>query len=103
GGPQLIATLRQYAPTWLVQLPGVMSEEDRQALQLHVQGATQQRMLREMAEAIEQVTSRHPLVLLVEDLHWSDQATVELLSYLAQRREHARLLVLGTYRPAELV
>ena len=36
-------------------------------------------------------------------LHWSDPSTVDLLSLLAGRREPARLLVLGTYRPAELV
>lgn len=102
-GQPIIATLRQYAPTWLVQLSGVIPEAEAQALRAQVQGATQQRMLREMAEAIEAGTTRRPLLLLVEDLHWSDHATVALLSYLAQRREHARLLVIGTYRPADLV
>lgn len=95
--------LRQYAPTWLVQLSGVLDEAEAQVLRLQVQGATQQRMLREMAEAIEAGTARRPLVLIVEDLHWSDHATVELLSYLAQRRERARLMIIGTYRPADLV
>ena len=45
-----------------------------QALRLQVQGATQQRMLREIAEAIEVGTVRRPLVLIFEDLHWSDSA-----------------------------
>src|SRR5262249_47057946 len=35
------------------------------------------------------------------DLHWSDPSTVDLLSLLGQRRELARLLVVGIYRPAE--
>src|SRR5439155_869821 len=43
-----------------------------------------------------------PLVLLLEDLHWSDSATIDLLGMLARRREPARLLVLGTYRPADV-
>ncbi len=103
GGQGVTATLRQYAPTWLVQLSGIMDESEAQALRLQVQGATQQRMLREMAEALEQITRQQPLLLILEDLHWSDQATVELLSYLAQRRERARLLIIGTYRPADLV
>lgn len=91
GEQNITATLRQYAPTWLVQLPGVVSEEEHQALQLQVQGTTQQRMLREMAEAIKASTARYPLVLILEDPHWSDHVTVELLSCLAQRRERARL------------
>src|SRR5439155_13189061 len=49
------------------------------------------------------LTADTPLVLVLEDLHWSDSATVEFLAYLAQRREPARLLVLGTYRPVETV
>src|SRR5262249_59705119 len=44
-----------------------------------------------------------PLVLVLEDLQWSDRSTVDLLAYLAQRREPAHLLVLGTYRPVDLV
>ena len=60
-------------------------------------------MIRELAEALDVLTADRPLVLVLEDLHWSDSATVECLAYLAQRREPARLLVLGTYRPVETV
>ena len=74
-----------------------------QALRLQVQGATQQRMLREIAEAIEVGTVRRPLVLIFEDLHWSDSATIEFLAYLAKRRQPMRLLVVATYRPVEVV
>src|SRR5262249_32949088 len=48
------------------------------------------------------LTAVKPLVLVLEDLHWSDHATVELLARLARRPERARLLIIGTYRPAEL-
>ena len=60
-------------------------------------------MLREMAEALEAITGERPLVLVLEDLHWSDAATLELLAILARRREMARLLVLATYRPVEVL
>jgi tetratricopeptide (TPR) repeat protein len=60
-------------------------------------------MLREMAEALEAITREQPLVLLIEDLHWSDTATLELLAVVARRREAARLLVLATYRPGEVL
>ena len=43
-----------------------------------------------------------PLVLILEDLHWSDYSTLDLISYLANQRERAHLLLIGTYRDAEL-
>jgi predicted ATPase len=36
-------------------------------------------------------------------LHWSDVSTLDLLAFLARRREPARLLVVGTYRPVEML
>jgi len=39
----------------------------------------------------------------LEDLHWSDYATLDLVAWLARRQEPARLLLLGTYRPAEVL
>src|SRR5262245_27279177 len=60
-------------------------------------------MLRELAEALEAFTAEHPLLLVLEDLHWSDASTVAALALLARRQEAARLLVLGTYRPVELI
>jgi len=39
----------------------------------------------------------------LEDLHWGDAATLELLAYVARRSQPARLLVLGTYRPVEVI
>ena len=60
-------------------------------------------MLRELAEALEVITAERPLVLILEDLHWSDVSTLDLLSMLARRQETARLLIVGTYRPVEVL
>ena len=100
-GPQLLAVLRRYAPMWLVHLPGLISDAELERVQRQVQGATRARMMRELAEALEVLTAARPLVLVLEDLHWSDSATVDFLAYVAQRREPAQLLILGTYRPVE--
>jgi predicted ATPase len=59
-------------------------------------------MLRELAEALEMLTAEQPLVLVLEDLHWSDVSTLDFIASIARRREPARLLLLGTYRPAEV-
>jgi predicted ATPase len=60
-------------------------------------------MLREMSEALEALTANVPLVLILEDLHWSDYSTLDLISYLARRRQAAQLMLIGTYRPVELI
>jgi DNA-binding winged helix-turn-helix (wHTH) protein/predicted ATPase len=100
----LLPILKQYAPTWLLQLPWLVSETEHKDLQLKTQDATRERMLREAALALEALTSAEAgqdsptLVLWLDDLHWSDHSTVELLSFLAQRHEAARLLLIGAYR-----
>src|SRR5262249_23215855 len=88
---------------WLVQLSGVIAADELETLQRQVQGSSPQRMLREFAQAIEKLAAEAPLILFFEDLQWSDAATLKLLAYLAQLREPAQLLVIGTYRPAETV
>jgi hypothetical protein len=101
GGDRLVTVLRKRAPTWLAQMPWLLERADRDALQQELLGATRERMLRELAEALEVLTVEAPLVLVLEDLHWSDTATVDLVSFLAQRRERARLLLIGTSRPVD--
>lgn len=101
-GAQLVSVLQQYAPSWLEHLPGLTSAHDRPVAQRSTSSTTQTRMLRELAEALEILTAKRPLVLILEDLHWSDHATLEWLSYVARRRDPARLLILGTYRPQEV-
>ena len=102
-GTQLIALLQQHAPTWLVQMPALLSPEELDALQRKTAGVTRERMLRELAEALEVITAERPLVLVLEDLHWSDVSTLDLLSMLARRQEPARLLLIGTYRLVEVL
>ncbi|ETW98004.1 MAG: transcriptional regulator [Candidatus Entotheonella factor] len=102
-GKHLGSLLRQYAPTWAVSMPGVLDETEQEMLFTQAQGATRERRLRELVDAIEISCTQRPLVLVFEDLHWSDYSTLELLSYLAQRRERARLMLIGTYRPEEVL
>jgi DNA-binding winged helix-turn-helix (wHTH) protein/predicted ATPase len=95
------ALLSRLAPTWLVQMPALVGPGDRADLERRALGGTRDRMLREAAQALEAVAARRPLVLVLEDLHWADPSTVDLLDWLARRDTPARLLVVGTYRPAD--
>ena len=90
-GASLLALQTQHAPSWLAQLPGLLSPTELAQVQQRVQGTTRQRMLRELADALEVLTTDHPLVLVLEDLHWSDVSTLEFLAYLARRQEQTRL------------
>ena len=95
GRERIAAVLRSYAPTWCLQLPAtLMSDRDLEHLQWETIGATKERMLREMGEALGVLTANAPLMILLEDLHWADPSSVDLLRYLCQRISGQRLLVL---------
>jgi DNA-binding winged helix-turn-helix (wHTH) protein/predicted ATPase len=97
GGPQIVTLLREYAPSWLKHLPSLTPGEEFDAST----SVTSEKMLREIADALEILTSRDSLILVLEDLHWCDTATLELLAYISRRRAPAHLLILGVYRPVE--
>ena len=99
----IIDVLRSHAPMWLLQMPSLLEGSDREALSREVSGATRERMLREIGETLEALTASAPLLLILEDLHWSDYSTLDLISYLASQRQSAQLMVIGTYRTVELV
>jgi DNA-binding winged helix-turn-helix (wHTH) protein/tetratricopeptide (TPR) repeat protein len=103
GGERLVALLAQHAPSWMMQLPALLPAHTLADLRHTLAGTTHARMLRELAEGLEALSAERPLVLVLEDLHWSDPSTVEALALLARRRDPARLLVLGTYRPVDLI
>ena len=100
-GDGLVQALVAIAPSWAVQLPGVLSRETLAVLREQTAGSARPRMVREFCEWVEDFAATRLLVLVLEDLHWSDYSTVDLLSALARRGSRARLLVIATYRPEE--
>jgi predicted ATPase len=84
-------------------MPALIDEAELEVLSRRAYGTAQERMARELVEALEALTADWPLVLCLEDLQWSDYSTLDLLAMLARRRESARLLVVGTYRPADVI
>src|SRR5262245_15557951 len=65
--PEALAVVRQYAPLWLAQLPGLMSEPERERVQRQVAGVPSARMLREITEALVVLSAAAPLLLVLED------------------------------------
>ena len=103
GGDRALQILTRYAPTWVAQMPSLLGSAELRAIQRRAQGATRERMLRELAEAVESLTVDETLVLRLEDLHWSDASTLDWLGVVARRPDRARLLLIGTYRPVEVL
>lgn len=99
----LVPLMRRVAPTWLLQLPWLIEPSEQAALRAALDGSTQDRMLREFSELVEQWTQSRPLLLVTEDLHWCDEATVRLIDHVARRRPPAHLMWLASYRTPELV
>ena len=102
-GGAIVQTLARRSPTWLIQFPSLVKPEQREALQREILGATRERMVREICEALESLSSESPVVLTFEDLHWVDASTLDLVSALARRREAAKLMLICTYRPVDVI
>ena len=103
GRERVAAVLRTYAPTWCLQLPAAfVSTGSLESLQRETIGATKERMLREMGDALGELAVNNPLVILLEDVHWADPSSIDLLRHLCQRVGGQRLLVIGTFRPEDV-
>ena len=101
-GASVVETLAAHAPTWLVQLPALVKREHREMLQQEILGATRQRMLREIGDALNAIASANPLLLVLDDLQWADPFTVDLISAVARSRTPAKLMFVGTYRQVDV-
>ena len=102
GAGEFSETLARHAPTWVSQLAALAPNTPAQWRRDGAVGTMPARMLREMADALEVFTSSRALMLVLEDLQWSDPSTVDLIGCIARRRQPARLLVIGTLRPVEM-
>lgn len=101
-GP-IVDSFAKRAPTWLVQFPALLDSDQQQTLKKEIIGATRERMVREICAALEAISAQTPLVICLEDLHWVDPSTLDFISALARSRQPARLLLLATYRPADVI
>src|SRR5579871_3079794 len=79
-----------FDPTSLPLLPSLDRDQE------------QRRLFAALADFLTQQAMPRPLLLIVEDLHWSDESSLEFLHYLARRTSKHQLLLLLTYRSDEV-
>jgi predicted ATPase/DNA-binding winged helix-turn-helix (wHTH) protein len=107
GDGKSLRILQQKAPKWYAKLPCVtttVESRESSAANERVPGekAPGDQMLGELCDAIEAMSAEMPLILVLEDLHWADHSTLDLVSALGRRRAHAKLMLLATYRPGDV-
>jgi DNA-binding winged helix-turn-helix (wHTH) protein/energy-coupling factor transporter ATP-binding protein EcfA2 len=99
---QALDLLRRYAPSWLVNLPGVIDAAERAEIERSSFGITREQRFREIAAFLEAIAQEQSLLLVLEDLHWLDPSSLALISFLAERQEPAQLMLIGTSRENEV-
>ena len=100
---RLGSIMRTHAPTWCTQLPAAFSSTGTvDHVQQDTIGATKERMIREMGDALGLFSNGSPVVLLLEDLHWADPSSIDLLRHLCNRISMQRVLLVGTFRPEDI-
>ncbi len=99
-GAPVKAILSAQAPSWVAQMPALWGHSDRASLQRRGR-ATSDRMVRELTQAVEEIAADVPLLIKIEDIHWSDASTLDWLAHVARRLDVTRLMVMATFRPGD--
>src|SRR5690606_20920572 len=103
GTEETARTMRSAAPNWFEQVvPLATKDSSLDRILADSRAASQERLKRELCALWQQMSQVRPLVLFIDDLHWADASTVDLLAYLGSKCATMRVLVLFTYRPTEM-
>lgn len=106
--------LLETAPSWLEAIPAVgmalaASYQTAQAVREQFGGRASQvtapdreHVLQEYTGVLTRLSQESPILLFVDDLQWSDVASVDLLVHLSRRIGSSRILIVGTYRPSDV-
>jgi predicted ATPase/tRNA A-37 threonylcarbamoyl transferase component Bud32 len=100
GRESVARVLKTLAPAWHLQLD-VASNATAADLQ-DMKAGSQERLKRQLLSVVEELSRLRPVVLFIDDLHWADAPTVDLIAYIAAHFDRLRLLVIATYRGTEL-
>jgi serine/threonine protein kinase len=104
GGASVAQAMKLLAPTWYVQLAPLAADDPSLAdLLAGAKLASQERRKRELGVFLQELSRQRPLVVFLDDIHWADPSSVDLLAYLGSKVAGWRLLLVLTYRPSDLL
>jgi transcriptional regulator with XRE-family HTH domain/tetratricopeptide (TPR) repeat protein len=99
-GMPLVRRIIPYIPhqvDWLEKFQTLLEQQKTQPANLE-----QSQLLEEVTQVLRALATRQPLLLLLDDLQWVDDASKNLLFHLGRRLAGSRILILGAYRPSEI-
>jgi predicted ATPase/predicted Ser/Thr protein kinase len=103
-GAAAAQALKLLAPTWYVQLAPLAADDPPLARVLvEAKDASQERLKRELGVFLQELSRQRPLVVFLDDIHWADPSSVDMLAYLGSRCSTWRALLVLTYRPSDLL
>jgi serine/threonine protein kinase/predicted ATPase len=95
-GGAVTRLMKAVAPTWYTQVAPTATAEAARA-------SSQPAMLREFCTFLQEVTRLGAVVLFIDDVHWADVSTTDLLAHVGRQCPSLRVLLIVTYRPTELL
>jgi hypothetical protein len=104
---RVVDSFRLHAPDWIESVPVVGQvlaagvRTGRSVIESGRASVDMDSRLDQLIRFVEELTNRGPLLLVLDDLHWADTATIDLLVTVALRVEGPLMLVLA-YRPDNL-
>lgn len=103
GSVEVAEVMKAVAPNWYDQVaPLAAKDSDLRRTLAESRAASQERVKRELGNFLREQSKSRPVLLLIEDLHWADASTVDLLAYLGGKCEGMRALTILTYRPTDM-
>lgn len=103
-GASAAQAMKLLAPTWFAQLAPLAADDLSPGRTLaDVSDVSQERRKREFGVFLHEMSRQRPLIMFLDDIHWSDPSSVDLLAYLGSKSSAWRLLLILTYRPSDLL
>jgi serine/threonine protein kinase/predicted ATPase len=102
-GPETARLLMSVAPSWYVQVAPLAADDPSLArARAEAAGASQERRKRELGVFVRELSRLRPFVLFLDDIHWADPSSADLLAYLGGQCAELHILLVLTYRPSDL-
>jgi DNA-binding SARP family transcriptional activator len=95
-------------PIWLAVAANLLPSLARSRFDVHrppaiEAGQERVRLFEAVFQLLRALAEQRPVLLVLEDLHWSGQATIDLVDYLDDRIGGTRILIVGSYRDEEVL